>query len=108
MDDVTDRPRARLDVSTTPDGELLVELAGELDIATLPDVSGPADRLLERPPQPVVLDLGELRFMDSSGVTLLVRIVNHFGQVRTASATAPVRRVIQVLGLADRLGLDAA
>jgi anti-sigma B factor antagonist len=108
MDDVTDRPRARLDVSSTPDGELHVELAGELDIATLPDVAGAADRLLALPPQPVVLDLGELRFLDSSGVTLLVRIVNRFGQVRTASATAPVRRVIQVLGLADRLGLDAA
>jgi anti-anti-sigma factor len=56
----------------------------------------------------VVLELGDLQFLDSSGVTLLVRIVNHFGQVRTASATAPVRRVIEVLGLADRLGMDAA
>jgi anti-sigma B factor antagonist len=108
MDDMTDRPRARLDISTTPDGQLLVDLAGELDIATLPDIAGTADRLLAEPPQPVVLELGGLTFLDSSGVTLLVRIVNHFGQVRTASATAPVRRVIQVLGLADRLGLDAA
>jgi anti-sigma B factor antagonist len=108
MDDVTDRPRARLDVSSTPGGDLLVALAGELDIATLPDISGAADRLLARPAQPIVLELAELRFLDSSGVTLLVRIANHFGQVRTASASGPVRRVIEVLGLAGRLGLDGA
>jgi anti-anti-sigma factor len=106
MDDVTDRPRARLDVSSGPGGELRVELAGELDIATLPDVAGAADELLDRAPQPVVLELGELRFLDSSGVTLLVRIANHFGQVRTSSTTAPVQRVLEVLGLAGRLGLD--
>jgi anti-sigma B factor antagonist len=108
MDDVSDRPRARLGVTTGPGGELLVELAGELDIATLPDVAGAADQLLERPAQPVVLELGELQFLDSSGVTLLVRIANHFGQVRTSSATAPVQRVLEVLGLAGRLGLDGA
>jgi anti-sigma B factor antagonist len=108
MDDVTDRPRARLGVSSGPDGELLVELAGELDIATLPDVTGVADELLGRPPQPVVLQLGELQFLDSSGVTLLVRIANHFGQVRTTSATAPVQRVLEVLGLAGRLGLEGS
>jgi anti-sigma B factor antagonist len=108
MDDVSGTPRARLGVSSTPEGELLVELSGELDIATLTDVAGAADELLARPAQPVVLELGELRFLDSSGVTLLVRIANHFGQVRTASATGPVRRVIEVLGLAGRLGLGGA
>jgi anti-sigma B factor antagonist len=108
MDDVSGTPRARLGVSSTPEGELLVELSGELDIATLTDVAGAADELLARPAQPVVLELGELRFLDSSGVTLLVRLANHFGQVRVGSATAPVRRVLEVLGLADRLGLDGA
>ena len=34
--------------------------------------------------------------------------INHFDPVRIRSAAAPVRRVIEVLGLAERLGLDGA
>jgi anti-sigma B factor antagonist len=104
---MTDRPRARLDVSADSDG-LVLALAGELDLASLPAVAAPLDDVLGRPAQPVVLDLAGLTFLDSSGVALLVRIANHFGQVRTRAAGEPVRRVIEVLGLADRFGLGAA
>jgi anti-sigma B factor antagonist len=96
--------RARLDVSTSPAG-LVVELAGELDLASLPDITSGVQELLTRDPQPVLLDLGRLEFLDSSGVTLLVRIANHFDDVRTRTAPGAVRRVIEVLGLAGRLGL---
>ena len=104
---MTDGPRARLELSSTPDG-LVIALGGELDLASLPAVAAPLDDAFGRPEQPVVLDLADLTFLDSSGVALLVRIANHFGQVRTRSATEPVRRVIEVLGLAERFGLDAA
>jgi anti-sigma B factor antagonist len=106
--ELTDGSRARMDVSGAPGGGLLVELAGELDLASLPAVAAPMDELLSRPPQPVVLELGNLTFLDSSGVALLVRIANHFHQLRTRSATQPVRRVIEVLGLGPRFGLDEA
>jgi anti-sigma B factor antagonist len=101
-------PRAWIDVAGASGGELVVALGGELDLASLPAVGATVDELLTRLPQPMVLDLAHLTFLDSSGVTLLVRLVNHFGQVRTRSATEPVRRVIEVLGLADRFGLDGA
>ncbi|GAB3350407.1 STAS domain-containing protein [Modestobacter lapidis] len=106
--ELTGGSRARLDVSTGTGGSLMVELAGELDLASLPDVAAPLDGLLARRPQPVVLELTDLTFLDSSGVAVLVRIANHFQQVRTRSATEPVRRVIEVLGLAGRFGLDGA
>jgi anti-anti-sigma factor len=106
---MTGEPRARLDVSDDPEGGgLVLDLAGELDLASLPDVAAPLDELLTRPPQQLVLELGGLTFLDSSGVTMLVRIANHFDRVRTRSATQPVRRVIEVLGLAGRFGLDEA
>ena len=42
MDELSDRPAARLDVTTDPaDGRPTVEFAGELDIAGLADVEGP-------------------------------------------------------------------
>jgi len=104
---MTDGPRARLETSTGSDG-LVIALAGELDLASLPSVAVSLDDALGREAQPVVLDLGGLTFLDSSGVALLVRIANHFGQMRTRAATEPVRRVIEVLGLAERFGMEAA
>ena len=105
---LSDGPRAGIDVAAAPGDDLVVELSGELDLASLPAVVPTVDELLTRPPQPVVLDLGHLTFLDSSGVTVLVRLANHFGEVRTRSATQQVRRVIEVLGLAGRFGLDGA
>ena len=108
MDELTDRPRALLEVATDLGGGpgLLVCLGGDLDLAGLGDIAAGVDALLARDRQPVLLDLADVEFLDSSGVALLIRIANHFGQVRSRAAAPPVRRVIEVLGLADRLGLD--
>lgn len=109
MDGVEPAPPARLTVSTAPDGAgLLVRLGGELDIAGLPGIEPALDALLLQRPQPLTLDLAELGFLDSSGLAVLIRLANHFGRVQVLHATAPVRRVIEALGLAGRLGLDGA
>jgi anti-sigma B factor antagonist len=106
MDELSGRPRARLSVDERPDGRLVIELGGELDIASLPDVTPRLDELLRSAPGPACLDLAELGFLDSSGVTMLVRLANHFQPLRTLRVSQPVRRVLEVLGLRDRLGLD--
>jgi anti-anti-sigma factor len=107
MDELTAAPRAWLTLGAGPDGgRLHVGLAGELDIASLPDVAPQMDALLARDPQPVQVDLEGLEFLDSSGIAVLIRIANHFHPVEVRNATPAVRRVIEVLGLAGRLGLD--
>lgn len=109
MDEHGGRPHARLTVRESDDGgAMILALGGDLDIAGVAELESPLAALLDRRPQPLQLDLSEVAFLDSSGVAVLVRLANHFGSVRTRSATAPVRRVIQVLGLADRLGLQEA
>lgn len=109
MDEQAGRPHARLTVREPADGGVMtLALGGELDIAGVAEVERSLAAVLGREPQPVQLDLSELAFLDSSGVAVLVRLANHFGSVRTPAATEPVRRVIQVLGLADRLGLQEA
>jgi anti-anti-sigma factor len=109
MDQHTDRPRADLTLADGAHGAgVVVRLAGELDMATAADLAVPLEQLLERAPQPVVLDLGDLSFLDSSGVAVLIRIANRFPQLETRNPPPPVRRVIEVLGLADRLGLEKA
>jgi anti-sigma B factor antagonist len=109
MDEQATRPHARLTVREPADGEAMtLALGGDLDIAGVAELERPLAELLARAPQPLQLDLAELAFLDSSGVAVLVRLANHFGSVRTRSAAEPVRRVIEVLGLADRLGLQEA
>lgn len=103
MDELAER--ARLTVSADGGG-LTVRLAGELDIAGLPDVQPALDELLSREPQPVLIDLSELRFLDSSGVAVLIRIANHFDRIEIRDAAPAVRRVVEILGLAARLGLE--
>lgn len=54
------------------DGERVIRLRGELDIESAPDL----ERVLLRPRparQRVVLDLAELKFMDSTGLRVLLR-----------------------------------
>lgn len=102
-------PAARLTVAPGPDGAgLTARLGGELDIASLPAITATLDDLLARDPQPLRLDLTDVSFLDSSAVAVLIRLANHFGRVETVHATAPVRRVIESLGLAGRLGLGGA
>ena len=104
MDELTGR--ARLRVTDRSDGAgLLAAFAGDLDIAGLAQLAEPVADLLARDPQPLHLDLSGLDFLDSTGVTVLIRLANRFAPVESVGATVPVRRVLQVLGLSDRLGL---
>ena len=84
----------------------MARLGGVLDLAGLPDVQPDLDRLLALPRQPLRIDAGGLEFLDSSGVAVLVRLANHFAPVVVVQAAPSVRRVLQVLGLGARFGLD--
>jgi anti-sigma B factor antagonist len=109
VDELRNGRRARLTVSPeTDDGFLVVRLGGELDVAGVTDLAAEIEELIGREPQPVLLDLAEVSFCDSSGIAVLIRLAHHFGQIRVRAAAPGVRRVIEVLGLADRFGLDKA
>ena len=91
------------------DGTLRASLSGELDLASVPEVEA---RLLEieareRPPQHLVIDLRAVRFIDSTGLSLLV---NAHKRARLAgrrltvvSGTGPPRRILETTGLDRRL-----
>ena len=101
------RGRARL---TAEDGAgvLVVSLEGELDIGGVADIQPALDRVLRCPARPLELDLSGLAFLDSSGVAVLIRLANQFGGARISAVTSPVRRVLEVLGLSRRFGLDGS
>lgn len=98
-------------------GTVVVSLAGEMDTHTARSLSERVDEFLAASSGPggpsaptVVVDAAELRFLDSSGIAELLRLrqrmVEANGTLTVRSATASVRRVLEITGLVEVLGLD--
>jgi anti-sigma B factor antagonist len=89
----------------------VIQLSGELDLANANAVERELQLALADDGR-VVLDLGDLTFIDSTGIALLVTAAagNGDGRVRfLRSRAAGVTRVLELTGVADRLPFaDAA
>jgi anti-sigma B factor antagonist len=92
------------------DGTADVAAAGELDVATAPDLAEALAMLIDDGTQEVRVDLSGLTFMGSTGVNLLVgaarRLEAAGGKLRITATSKPVRRVFEVSGVAQRLGVE--
>jgi anti-sigma B factor antagonist len=93
------------DISTVGDA-VVITPAGELDVATAPGFRAELFRLLEDGPSRVVLSLGELSFVDSSGLSAILAARQHGQQsdVRLVLA-APRPNVLEVLQITALDGL---
>jgi anti-anti-sigma factor len=84
-------------VDVEDDGTLLVlRLHGELDLLSVPTVEETIERHDER--QALVVDLRDLEFMDSSGLRMIVELVNRQSDTEVAFV-APGERVGRVLDM---------
>jgi anti-anti-sigma factor len=98
----------RCDVSWD-DGRAVVVPVGEIDLATVGIVDERLARVRAAGGRSVVLDLGRVTFLDSSGLRMLVVWAKAarreaFGfQIALAPQDGVVRRVLELTGLADRL-----
>jgi anti-anti-sigma factor len=95
---------------TRSDDTTIVQLSGELDIATVPDLRPVATEELDRDGCAVlVFDLSELTFLDSTGIGCWVEIRSYATalgkQVTIRNVPPAVRRVLEIGGL---LGLFEA
>lgn len=90
-------------------GEPLVEISGELDLASaddflseVSDVVG--DGLV------LLLDLSGVTFMDSTGLGALIkvrnRLVDRDGELRLTAASSAVERVLELTGMAEVFGIS--
>ena len=92
------------------DGEVRVALSGDLDVSTASSVE---DRLIaleeEQVPARIVIDLRELRFIDSTGLSLLINADSRGRKsgraVTIVSGTGAPRRILQTTGLHGRLDI---
>lgn len=83
-----------------------VKIAGELDLSSVDAVRPALEEAAASLPSSLVFDLSELRFIDSSGLALLLVAAREVGAVRMRNPTPAVWRVIEVTGLNDVLPLE--
>jgi anti-sigma B factor antagonist len=93
-----------------PRGGVVMAVAGELDLATAPQLEAALREQLAA--APVRLDLRGLSFMSSSGVRLLDAILRDVAAHRWALVIEPkmqptVRQVLVLTGMIDALPFDA-
>jgi anti-anti-sigma factor len=102
----------QLEIVTSPgeSGEVVLRVAGELDMNTEPELSKALRELLDAPAgRDVVVDLGDLSFMDSSGVRALLEgnalALRRGTRLRARNARGIVARVLYLTGVDALLGL---
>jgi anti-anti-sigma factor len=105
----TVEPGAGLSIAAaeTVDGVRL-ELSGELDLASAPQLERALARAKHGRPATLVLDLRDLSFLDSCGLRELLgaqRACEEAGCALTLIAGAPARRLFELTGVAARLPL---
>jgi anti-sigma B factor antagonist len=91
------------------DRAVIIGVSGELDLASSPGLEQELDRHMGAGTELVVVDLRRLEFMDSTGLSVLVRAhqrATETGQ-RFAVVRGPqqVQRLLSLTGVADRLTL---
>jgi anti-anti-sigma factor len=88
---------------------VVIGLSGELDLASSPALEHELERGAASQAEVVIVDLRNLEFMDSTGLSVLVRAHQRatengqrFGVVR---GPQQVQRLLSLTGVADRLNL---
>ena len=90
-------------------GEVRIVIGGELDLDSAPRLQRTAEKLLKDEPRRLVLDLSALRFIDSSGLRVMIllheRSLREGWQLQVARPPAPVLRIFQISGMDEHLNL---
>jgi anti-sigma B factor antagonist len=98
----------RVDVSEEGEGTV-ISLSGELDLASSPALEEALDRVFTSGSGPIVVDLRRLDFMDSTGLSIIVRAHNRAAEAErrlfVARGPAQVQRLLALTGVAERLSL---
>lgn len=91
------------------DQAVIIGVTGELDLASSPALEQELDRRVNSGVESVIVDLRQLEFMDSTGLSVLVRAHQQAVEAgrRFAVVRGPqqVQRLLSLTGVADRLTL---
>ena len=89
------------------DGYELLTVEGELDIATAPRMMGALNEAIAEMDAPLVVDLTNVMFMDSTGLALLMnarrRVVRLGHGFAIVCPNGPIGRVFEIADMVDSL-----
>jgi stage II sporulation protein AA (anti-sigma F factor antagonist) len=98
-----------VDVATADDGRVVVTPSGELDMATQGELRAVLERAAAES-SAVTLDLGELRFLDTSGLRLILETSEAARRDGFAFSVRPgaepVQRLFAIAGVTDLVPFD--
>src|SRR5579859_5904651 len=91
----------------TENGAPLLSVQGELDLASSPVLEEELARVTSERPSLVIIDLRELDFMDSTGLSVLIRAHQRAEEagyrLGIVNGSRQIRRLLTLTGVADRL-----
>ena len=106
MEELTVQGPALLLSAKASEDAMIVRLVGELDLAGADAMRRLAGWVEAHPPGlPLVLDLSDLTFVDSSGIRMLLETSTSVEPVALFAPSPPVARVLDIIGLRDRFGV---
>jgi len=101
-----ERPELSIKIQRAPD-EVLVSLAGEVDMLTANRLSSVVNEVLADPPNRIVLDLAGVTFCDSQGLGTLVVLSRKASRAQSLLVLTNVGefllRVLDITGLRSAL-----
>jgi anti-sigma B factor antagonist len=91
------------------DATTVISVSGELDLASSPALEEELERVSQSDAQLVVVDLRNLEFMDSTGLSVLVRAHQRAEEngrrLGLVNGSQQVQRLLTLTGVAERLTL---
>jgi len=105
-----ERPELNIVVERAPD-EVVLRLAGEVDVLTVTSLSAIVNDILADPPVRIVLDMAGVTFCDSQGLGTLVVLSRKAQHARVVLALTNVgeflMRVLDITGLRSALMISS-
>ena len=110
LDDQHQAASVALSHRVVPTGEVIVDIGGELDIATKEMAISYVTDIIDNHRGPVIVNLAGLEFCDAQGLSGLLRMANHAEQTGhpfiLASPSPQLLKLMQTTGVARRFLLS--
>ncbi len=100
---VAKAPDMEFEIVEHDDRTVNVIVSGELDMTNVDRLASAVAPALERDPPRLVVDVGDLRFADSSAIALWVQWAATVPEIELRDAPPLLRRVVDSMGLSDTL-----
>lgn len=101
-------PTLTVNVEKRQSGAVVLRVSGEIDLVTAPRLEESVTRVLAQRPEILVVDLTDVHFLASAGLSVLVAAHNQAGEntdMRFVASGSATLRPMELTGLAQALQL---